>query len=162
MTFDIEKMKLAVAGGLSPVCASCQHYWRARSEKLPEPQCLSAGSCGSPIAGLTFPFYDGPMKGALDRWCFMCGSPASLQLVVEGLFDRPIGICGEDILRARDLDPIKLSLVQETTSRRRIFVKSPSGSLIPLETFGVIPRFKSTLLETMHEVDQLLAAGKKL
>ena len=162
MTFNIDKMKLAVADGLSPVCASCRHYWRARDEGLPEPQCASPSPCGSPIAGLSFPHYDGPMKNALAMWCFMCGGPADLVLIVEGAWERSIGICAADVLVARGLDPVKLSLAPDTTPRSRVFVKAADATLIPLAEYGVVRRSRSSLLETMAEVDALLAEGKKL
>lgn len=160
MTFDIDKMKVAVADGVSPVCASCLHYWRARYEGLPNHSCVSPGPCGSPIAGYGFPHYDGPMKGALDRWCFMCGSPSDLVVVVEGELEKPVGICLMHALVARDLEAVAVS-PDKPVSHRKVYIRTSEG-LSLLSQYARPKSAKQTLLQSIQETGELLAAGKKL
>lgn len=76
MPLDPNKVSLAMAQGLSAVCATCKKYWEARDKGIPGDACTTRIKCGSPIAGDTFSDYDGPLKGALHLWCFVCAKQA--------------------------------------------------------------------------------------
>jgi len=72
---------------VSPVCATCVHFWTARDQKAPN----CGQDCGGPIAGNDFPMYSGPMT-QFDRFCFACPSPADYAVKSPGT-KRPIGLC---------------------------------------------------------------------
>jgi hypothetical protein len=100
---DPIKIALAVDGGLSIVCATCERYWGARDRGIPGDTCLSERPCGGPISGDTFSNYRGPMT-QFDRFCFACGGSATKALRVKGHV-RPIGCCDEHIELVRKLKP---------------------------------------------------------
>ena len=104
MPLDQNKIALAMASGLSAVCATCKKYWEAQDRGLNE-RCSSTIRCGSPLAGDTFSDYDGPMAGGLHLWCFVCGGKSHFGIRVNG---RPtvIGACKDHIRYAEQLQPI--------------------------------------------------------
>jgi|WetSurMetagenome_2_1015567.scaffolds.fasta_scaffold02643_5 hypothetical protein len=73
---DAVRVGLAVSKGTSIVCATCKRFWEGRERGLPEPRCTVQSPCGSPLAGLAFPGYDGPISD-FSRWCFVCGDQAT-------------------------------------------------------------------------------------
>jgi hypothetical protein len=96
---DVVSVGQAIARGTSIVCATCRRYWEGRERGLPEPKCTVQTPCGSPLAGLAFPHYDGPITD-FARWCFVCGSNATSGVkapesaVVFGMCDKHIGMVG--------------------------------------------------------------------
>jgi hypothetical protein len=92
MPFDPTKVAVAIAGGLSAVCASCERYWAAREGGLPGHLCGTKTGCGSPMVGDVFHEYEGPMKGSLRNWCFVCGSKSRFGIKVRGKLG-VIGVC---------------------------------------------------------------------
>ena len=84
MPLDPKKVTLAMASGLSAVCATCQKYWDARDKGIPGDACTTRLKCGSPMAGDAFTDYDGPLKGALHQWCFVCAKQADFGIRVTG------------------------------------------------------------------------------
>lgn len=91
MTFPYEKMRAAVAGGLSIVCATCARYWEGRAAELPDPGCTAAGPCSGPLGGGSFERYDGPITD-FTRWCFKCGADATAAVRVAGT-EKSFGVC---------------------------------------------------------------------
>lgn len=81
------KVAEAVAGGLSPLCATCEHYWEGRDRNPDLPLCKMAGLdsnpggkplCGGPLKGMSFPRYKGPMgEEMIQSVCFMTGDQAA-------------------------------------------------------------------------------------
>jgi hypothetical protein len=103
MPIDPTKVALAVHGGLSIVCATCERYWGARDRGIPGDTCLSDRPCGGPLAGDTFHNYRGPMT-QFDQFCFACGDQATKVLRVKGHV-RPIGCCNDHERLVRKLKP---------------------------------------------------------
>ena len=79
----------AVAQGLSFVCATCSRWWKSRAMSLPE-GCVTNGQCGGPLSSMAFPMYDGPLKGNLAHFCFVCGERVNQGVKVKDQF---VGIC---------------------------------------------------------------------
>lgn len=96
MPLDSTKVAMAMASGLSAVCATCRKYWEARDLGIPGDACTTKVRCGSPMAGDTFSDYDGPLKGSLHRWCFVCAGKAQFGIQVNG---RPttVGACVQHV-----------------------------------------------------------------
>lgn len=103
MPLDPVKIARATAGGLSVVCATCEKYWRAVDQGLD--RCLASQSCGSPLAGLTFPEYLGPLNDEGFRlYCFVCGGKSSHGVRVKGKL-RVIGVCRDHLKLFQELAP---------------------------------------------------------
>lgn len=98
------------ASGLAFICASCEHAWKAFTNK--ESNCAKVldakfgrrlpalgGWCGGPSSGRGFPMYEGPLTfgklpgSAILDWCFVCGEPASHGLKIAG--ERTLAICSK-------------------------------------------------------------------
>ena len=102
---DPIKVALAVQGGLSPICATCNKYWKAREQNVPDGRCLAVDGCGGPLVGDDFHEYEGPMTD-FSRWCFVCGEDAHAVVSVNKTPSREVGhwtyfsrrcfVCGED------------------------------------------------------------------
>lgn len=103
MPMDAAKIALAVSGGLSVVCATCEKYWGARDKGVAGDTCLATDGCGSPIAGDAFHEYRGPMT-QFDKFCFVCGNQATHAVRVDALV-RVIGICTAHIQLVKTLKP---------------------------------------------------------
>jgi hypothetical protein len=103
MAMDPTKISLAVSGGLSIVCATCEKYWGARDKEVPDDKCLAVDNCGSPIAGDVFHEYRGPMV-RFDQFCFVCGSQAAHAVRVDNSV-RVIGVCNEHVELIKTLKP---------------------------------------------------------
>jgi len=88
---NFANVKAEMAKGVSFVCASCTHYWRAKDR--------GANSCGQKCAGplrkQAFPMYEGPLKGNLVNCCFVCGMQpdAAVDTMGNGL----VGVCNKHI-----------------------------------------------------------------
>ena len=79
---------------MSFLCMTCEKYWSARAVGIPGHTCMAAISgtpCGSPIAGLAFPMYSGPITDFL-RQCFVCGDSAHKGIRTIGS-DKTFGLC---------------------------------------------------------------------
>lgn len=85
----VDPLQLALASGLSMVCATCSKYRLAMEQGLK--QCLAVDGCGSPIIGDTFHEYEGPITDFL-KYCFVCGADSQKALAVKG-HSRRIGVC---------------------------------------------------------------------
>lgn len=103
MPLNPVKVALAVSGGLSAVCSTCEKYWDARDKGIPGDACLATDGCGSPIAGDVFHEYRGPMT-QFDRFCFVCGNQATHAVRVD-MYVRVIGVCGKHVELVQTLKP---------------------------------------------------------
>ena len=83
--------------GVGFVCAHCENFWwgidnghdgcKAAHDRLP---------CSGPIRGKAFPQYDGPLKGNLGNYCFVCGRTPSAHAVARETGGR-VGVCEKHI-----------------------------------------------------------------
>ena len=81
-TKHLLRVAAEVKAGLSPVCATCSHYWNGRDNGAPG--CGRVG-CGGPVTGGSFPKYKGPMDDfRLAATCFMSGRDASFGVRAKG------------------------------------------------------------------------------
>jgi predicted DNA-binding antitoxin AbrB/MazE fold protein len=103
---DTVKVGLAVQSGVSVVCATCKYYWEGREKGLEGAQCTVDKPCGSPLVGMDFPFYCGPIDD-FGRWCFVCGS-APLYFLSVPHSERVIGICEQHLEMLKSLRPVSL------------------------------------------------------
>lgn len=77
-------------------CAHCLKFWwgvengvegcKAVHEKKP---------CGGPISGMAYPEYEGPLKGYLDRYCFVCGKKS--EMVAQADSGGLVGVCSDHV-----------------------------------------------------------------
>ena len=146
MPLNTVKIALAVQGGVSTVCATCDRYWEGRERGLPEPKCTSVRGCGSPLAGRAFEDYRGPMT-QFDRWCFVCGSASKYGIRVGGAA-RVFGMCAEHIGLMEQLQAVGLNGIpaREVIAARKA----------DMESFLTVP--KKTLLQAVAETDAKLDA----
>ena len=101
MPLTEDNIAMAVARGLSVVCATCERYWQARDFNVPDNKCLAQHGCGSPIAGDVFHEYKGPMV-RFDQWCFVCGASATHAIRVDNSV-RVVGCCAEHVSLVKTL-----------------------------------------------------------
>lgn len=99
---DPAKIAMAVAGGVSIVCATCRRYWEGADRGT---KCTARVKCGSPLCGDTFSEYDGPMKDSLHLWCFVCGKESRFGIRAHG-GSRTVGLCAEHIKYLERYRPI--------------------------------------------------------
>ncbi len=104
MPLDPAQIALAMADGLSAVCATCTRYWEGRARGMPGHSCTAKDGCAGPMAGGDFHEYDGPMKSALHLWCFVCGIKSRYGVRVGGSV-RVFGACEEHVKMLRELQP---------------------------------------------------------
>lgn len=103
MPIDVLRISEATQAGVSPICASCVHYWegydlakRKGQPAMHPAQCASQLPCHGPFSGGSFPQYRGHLPEiAFATFCFICGE-ASAAVVRDGR--RDIGVC-EDHLK---------------------------------------------------------------
>lgn len=91
MNIPLDRIGAAVASGLSLVCATCAHYWRARALDPGAGGCGREG-CKGPLRGGAFEEYEGPISD-FTRWCLRCGGEASAAVRAVGK-ERAFGLCG--------------------------------------------------------------------
>lgn len=83
-----------IAGGLSAVCAWCEHFWRVFEQNQGrEAHC--GMDCGGPMSHRAFPLYKGPMKNKFLDFCFICGKEASAGADING--KGCVGICNDHV-----------------------------------------------------------------
>jgi len=118
MSDSAASVALAMASGLSIVCATCEKYHQARSKGIANGACLAVDNCGSPIAGDTFHEYQGPIT-QFDSLCFVCGARPTHALRVKGHV-RVIGACATHVELVKQLKP-------ENKPAATLTVKSADG-----------------------------------
>jgi len=82
--------------GMSAVCAWCLKYWNARGHDDANSsswQCQATKPCGGPMQGMAFPEYEGPMKGKLASFCYICGGPPDAAVDIGG--KGMLGVCNK-------------------------------------------------------------------
>jgi hypothetical protein len=93
---DQKRVQEAMASGLSFVCATCENWYKGVDAGLKDGDgdavCLEYKTCFSPLSGGGFEKYQGPIKGYLIKFCYMCGKKADKAVEAKGSGDR-IGIC---------------------------------------------------------------------
>lgn len=103
MPLDLVQVGVAMARGLSAVCATCQKYWRAREQGVAGDTCLSKLGCGSPLSGNDFHEYEGPVTD-FRTMCFVCGKKPSYGVRVKGSV-RTVAVCKEHVRMLNELRP---------------------------------------------------------
>lgn len=139
---DAVKVGLAVQHGLSIVCATCERYWQGHELGT---KCVTPGVCGSPLVGLTFPYYKGPITD-FSRWCFVCGAGATAGVSVARQ-PRVFGICRQHIRYFSELEPRR---GMDEKARRRNGVNVVE--IIANGVYTPIGHFCSTLSKTLGQV----------
>ena len=135
----------AIASGLSIVCATCARYWEGREQGLPEPKCTVMKPCGSPLARLTFPEYEGPITD-FTRWCFVCGEKASLGVRVREE-PRVIGMCKAHVRMLEEVEPVGLKVNGENVTD---IIDRMMGRMSQEKFFG---KPQKTLIQTIMETE---------
>jgi hypothetical protein len=121
----------AVAEGVSPICATCKHFWQARDQR--REHCAHHRTCGGPIKGRMFPQYAGPMdEFRRVATCFMTGKDAAFGVRVVGQTSM-VGIAADKVLTLAHLcrdhkpDNVTLTIVDNSGNERLIetFIPTP-------------------------------------
>lgn len=121
--------------GLSAVCAHCHKYWEARDKGVPGDACTTKMKCGSPISGDAFSDYDGPLKGGLHLWCFVCLQKADFVIRVTGRVVA-VGACRVHVRYVENLRAVG-------GPDSRVEVQGAPGAIAP----------KRSLAEAINEVE---------
>ena len=132
-----------VRQGVSPVCATCKHYWSGRERGLPRPQCTTVLPCGSPIAGDTFSQYKGPITD-FEQFCFVCSREANFAVKVREE-KRMIGICRDHV--------VLLSRIEASVGDKAHLIQLTSGNgRLPL--LQLLPKPKPSLFAAIAASEQ--------
>ncbi len=71
------EIRSAMLSGVSFVCAHCTKFWWGVEKKVGACRAaFESKECAGPLGGLSFPEYDGPLKGHLPKYCFVTGRPS--------------------------------------------------------------------------------------
>lgn len=133
-----------VAGGLSIYCATCRSHWAGAERGV---SCAEVRPCGSPLAGLAFPFHQplgGISREGLRGFCFLCGGRAVGAVRAPGSAES-FGVCAEHRSRLKDLRPDR-SPVGE-------FLVHQDGAFVPV---GLVTLRRRTLIEEIAHNEKLL------
>lgn len=91
MPLDYKRVHLAIADGLSGICAMCENFWEAANKGLG-----SCGQrCGGPISGGAFDKYRGPIID-FSNFCFVCLNQATHAVRTKNN-PRVLGCCKQHI-----------------------------------------------------------------
>ena len=132
---DPVRVGLAVQGGVSVVW-TCERYWEGRDRGLLEPQCVTQRPCTSPLGGMAFPEYVGPISD-FTRWCFVCGATATRALAAKGN-PRRVGVCDE-----------------HATLKDRVQGARLDGNPVPPDILDMLgPKPKKTLGQVIAETEK--------
>lgn len=84
-----------LAKGYAFPCACCKKLWRAHERGAEACEAAMGGQdCGGPVAGMSFPLYEGPLTTAsLATRCCFCGEPAVEAVTSTQQPTRFVGIC---------------------------------------------------------------------
>lgn len=130
---DHKRLKKATADGVAFICRMCVNWYKGEDMGLTDDDgnriCASEGHCGSPISGKSFGEYDGPLKGHLARYCYICGKPNPEKALEAKVFgSQRIGCCNycfeNEVKR----------IAKRQLERRVVFSKGEESS----EGFGVL------------------------
>lgn len=149
MPLNPVKVALAVQGGLSPVCATCQRYWEGRERNLPGDLCTTPRECGSPLAGMTYPAYLGPITD-FTRWCFICSAEATYAVEVPGS-TRLCGVCDNHLQALPEMRPVNMRATTPAHVADQMRVRTASGaSHAPIR---LIPKKRKTLTTLIADTE---------
>lgn len=95
---DEKRVRLAAVSNVAFVCRMCTLWYLGEDLGLKDAEgghvCASNGKCGSPISGKSFEEYDGPLKGNLVSYCYLCGQTKPGKALAPNKPDAPrIGCC---------------------------------------------------------------------
>jgi|GEM_PF-3111701 len=127
----LDKMKVELEikkNGISAVCAWCLKYWNARGHddaNSSSYRCQSARPCGGPMQGMAFPEYEGPMKGHLDSFCYICGGEPDACVAIHG--KGMVGVCKN----RKHADKTCMDILRDQLSNPRV-VRTFEEKRIPL------------------------------
>lgn len=152
------RIGLAVASGLSVVCATCTKYWRARDAGIPGDRCLSETGCGSPLAGKAFHDYEGPIRN-FESWCFVCGQP-STHAARHDRSGKMFGLCKEHLVYVRDLKQKTANGLRSQGPSNPGVIATGGGKLLSAE--ALLGQRKKTLLETIMETEADFEAKRRV
>jgi hypothetical protein len=82
--------------GFAFPCACCKRLWRAKAQghDVCEVAFMPGKDCGGPMAGMSFPLYEGPLTPAsLATRCIRCGEPAVEAVTSRQQPQRFVGAC---------------------------------------------------------------------
>lgn len=117
MPINLDRVHLAIASGVSGVCALCQNFWSAEDRGLD-----SCGErCGGPMSGGAFDKYKGPITD-FSKFCFVCLKPATHAVRAK---DNPrvLGCCQSHVgiiskYKPIDKPAVDIVVVSETGSSK--------------------------------------------
>jgi hypothetical protein len=131
---DVDRVKVLVARGLSIYCATCTKYWRGREAGLPGSECTALVPCGSPLAKMDFPEYEGPIREH-TQYCFVCSAPARYGVQTRGS-KRVFGMCAEHIAWLKELAPVATGKPAVGSTD----VRTPTSGIVSAERLLKKPR----------------------
>lgn len=100
---DSTHIVAAMSAGTVFTCATCEKYWWGVERGLPHCKAAAEGkACGGPLSGGTYPEYEGPLKGALKEWCFVCGARSTRLAIPKKGGGSAVGVCSKhvDVLKS--------------------------------------------------------------
>lgn len=79
------------------LCSTCLHYHEGEDRELKDDSgqqvCSNLACCG-PIWGGGFDYYEGPIKGYLHKWCYLCGRESDKVIFATNqIAPAKIGVC---------------------------------------------------------------------
>lgn len=93
--------------GYTFTCATCTRLHVAKAKGLEG--CMAAHlkkECCGPFGGSFYPEYEGPLKGRLSDFCFVCGIPSDGAVgVTRGGDLHLVGVCEGHMARLDDVTP---------------------------------------------------------
>lgn len=119
---------------VSPICASCSHFWEARQKGAP----TCGQECSGPINGNDFPMYKGPMT-TFETHCFACFRKADFAVRNPG--KKIIGVCKEHL---GHLDRL-------VSNAPHLEVVGPKGLVTPVEGRYTPKNLGEVMAETEEE-----------
>ena len=105
---DSEKISEARAKGVCFTCAMCTLWYKGVKMKLRlwdgTERCAAVNGCGGPLSGGSFEEYDGPLKGYLVKFCYVCGSRTPEHaLAAKVPNSQKIGCCAKCLDKVKEL-----------------------------------------------------------
>ena len=97
---DPKRLMKAKAEGIAFLCRMCVHWYTGEDlglkDKDGDPVCTHVGKCGSPVVGLCFEGYTGPLEDVLKKYCYICGVIYP-QKALSSKYnqDRRVGCCND-------------------------------------------------------------------
>jgi len=95
---DPKRMIEAEIKNVAFICRMCERWYRGEDMGLVDVEgdqvCDATGTCGSPVSGDDFDEYEGPLKGYLDKYCYICGKSKPEKVLVAKVGGaQKIGCC---------------------------------------------------------------------